>query len=181
MAFYLLRITCDQCSVQGVAREGPSGSHYELPDGSLAQLRSTPAWCLDCATAVEAERFSTVGQLERELEDFRNGGPIYQQYVRDMVGFPAELHAALVESHLNDLRATASWRALRASPPRCLACGSAKVTPFEYAADGTFRPVPHAHCGGLLRVAVYAHAAGVPRGHRYSVEGERLLPGGPER
>lgn len=171
MGCHLFNVRCTKCAFEGIAREGPSGCCYELPDGNTAVVTSAPAWCTDCATTVDAEQFSSVDDIKRELESFESDGPAAQSFLKQASRLTDP--GALLAFHIDSLRASFKWRSLRRSAPRCLRCGSHRIAYLDREPGVDLSTLRHPSCGGMLRLSGFAHASLPLRSRMYSVEGER--------
>ena len=171
MSISIFRVNCTACSFEGLARVGPSDSHYQLPDGMEATVSQAPAWCTSCAAVVDAEIIPDLNSLEQELRELEHGGPRRDTLLKDAAGFTDP--DLILKFTVDSLRATLKWRRIRTSPPHCLTCGSLQVTHVPWNGATTPMQMPHPSCEGNLEFTLYAR--GVPAGKVYSTEGERLF------
>lgn len=144
----IYHIRCSQCDLNQSIK-AQALYDYLLPDGKNIPVPHEVAWCSDCDRGVHAERFPT-GDLsaaeETALERRR-------KYVAALTGLMTG----------------------RQSPPKCLNCGSARVTYLDSPTGVTADSVKHPHCGGALRLEFFAMASVKQRLRLYTPEGDLLL------
>ncbi len=96
--------------------------NYRLADGSLIHVDQQAAWCKGCDKFVVAEYLPEVKELEKSLADLL-AGDVKRVQRLDFVGRTAA-------EETDQLSRRIEWRRNRSSPPRCLECGSRKITPL---------------------------------------------------
>jgi hypothetical protein len=87
-------------------------------------VETCPAWCGTCRRFVEAERIQAFEDLAADVHEL--------EYFAARPGLIPEDRPALAFAlrRWPEQRRRLEWRKSRASPARCLACGSVEVTPF---------------------------------------------------
>jgi hypothetical protein len=104
---------------------------YRLPDGSRLHIEQQPAWCSVCKRFVTAEEVPSVESLQAEVAKFENGDP------ETLKCWAFISNGAPVEDRIAELRRRIKWRRNRVSPPRCLDCGSIKITAIPCSGEFT--------------------------------------------
>jgi hypothetical protein len=108
-------------------------------DGSSSRIATVFAWCHDQGRIVESEEVASLDLLESVLaeveEDIRRGVPL-----DELEDSPAP----------DDVRREIAWRKTRSNPPRCLDCGSTRITQETTGRPGDLPRLEHPGCGGQL-------------------------------
>jgi hypothetical protein len=145
-------ITCDRCDY--TARMGHQLRSYGdrgHPESRLT-IEQVPAWCTQCGTITWAERIPEVKELEEDLAWWRTAPDDTLANMASRGQSAAEYRARGVA----EARRRLEWRQGRASPPRCLECGSHEIDAFPArdGDDGDDEPsgIPHPGCGGTLSI-----------------------------
>jgi hypothetical protein len=141
------KVTCENCRGSEVLNERLSS--YALQDGETLTIERTFAWCDDCQRVQWAE---LIPDLE-ELRSRNKGEPCSQTDER------------------------IAWRITRASPPRCLACGSTKIRPGRLGETRSGNPkwvLDCPKCGGTIRILMEPAFVNDRGWLHFSPEGEFL-------
>lgn len=114
-----LAITCSRCEFRQrfITRRN---REYELGDGSRISVFLQVAFCADCCGASDVEDFPDEEQIRQRIRNIRNG---FEDEDIKYIDRTREDWAAYHEKVLR-------WRISRASPPRCLECGSMDIRAF---------------------------------------------------
>lgn len=129
---------------------GTRGNYYEWPDGTRLEIDTTPAWCHRCAAVRHGERLETVEEIDQQIADLRDPrSALYRAYAKDSAGECKNLGEAFARRYCEPWERRRAWRTARASPPRCLVCGSTDI--FVYPL-GTAVPNPAGEGSVTVRV-----------------------------
>lgn len=103
---------------------GSRGDHYELPNGTHIDLRSSPVWCRQCNGFTNAEAVEALEEIDRQIGNLRDPKSelfqLYQDRSTGLIGMDGI-------RFISDLEKRRRWRKSRKSPPKCLGCGSAEI------------------------------------------------------
>ena len=136
-------------------------SNYEdaLDDGSRMAAQTEPAWCHGCNAIAEVESIMDPEEIDQSLAEMADPNPAIRPKVR--------------ESLTVRFTRLKRWRARRASPPKCVACGSTRLTALPQG-----HLVLHPVGAGTLLSQCAGHFTPLHYRVRYmlSSEGDRLRP-----
>lgn len=133
-------VRCHGCAFEGVMQRRPITLEYTLPSGETVAGYRRFAWCAKCNNITEAEDVIESGSIQAAIKaiEQRNRG-----ITKRLFGFSREDSA-----ELKSLQAKLRLAEARHSPPRCLRCGEAEVTPLKFDSNGTSN-ITHS-CGRQL-------------------------------
>lgn len=142
---------------------GSRGNYYEFPDGRRMEVETTPVWCRPCGRVTEGEEVETLAQIDRELADLHD--PTSERY-RSTQRPPRDDGHELRLFLIDRARRRRTWREVRVSPAKCLACGSADIVVFP-----DQQPVPHPAGTGTVTVACVGLCTTLPTGRIFTPAG----------
>ena len=112
---------------------GSRGNYYRLEDGREIELHSDPVWCTRCGTVTHGERLEPVAEIDKRIADLER---LAAEYWRDIARPPLPTPDAPGDAHeraqIAELVSRRAWRTRRRSPPRCLLCGTTRITALEF-------------------------------------------------
>ena len=162
------RYVCSQCGVTHPTGIRSSQRRYELDDGTLVDMHTAVAWCIDCETLRAVEDLS----LKRPLEALRRAAAALMSVTErngwfrtawSCISFhPLDRRDTTVEltkeSHhalgrvVDEAQRHIAYLGTRTAPARCLGCGGQRVLDSEAVdADGN-KGYLHPGCGGVLHL-----------------------------
>lgn len=155
---------------------GMRGNYYELPDGSLVALKSTPCWCKDCNQVTDGEWIESVEELERRLQDLQDpqserfqfhdeGQQIIQNIIPEFEGIG--LREKALERSSERLR----WRRLRKALPKCIVCGSSSIFFPDESNDGAVV----VDCKVVVHIKIRGMCSTKFNEWYFTVDGDRIL------
>lgn len=105
---------------------------YILPDRSLARVSSHLVWCDACDDFRAGENIEPISSIEERLaKSIANELPEYHSFIfRD--------DHDQIEKFCNSMKRTLHWMSLRQSRPKCLTCGSARISPIRSENDDSY-------------------------------------------
>jgi len=142
-----LNITCNNCQfhqdfITRLHRE------YELSGGTGITVSSQVAFCFECRRVVDAEFLPTEDALRKRIDRIKTGSE------DEDIRYINTSREDWISYHESVLR----WRIGRASPPRCLECGSVDIRPLTEPNDLGAEAISEIKCpecsNGVLRIRV---------------------------
>lgn len=133
-------VRCHGCNFEVVMQRRPITLEYLLPTGDTVEGYRRFAWCTTCCNITESEEPIEAAPIRSQIEAIKNRN---RGIAKRLFG-PSAQDA----SELKVLQAKLRLAQIRRSPPRCLRCGEAAVTPLEFESNGTSN-VTHS-CGRRL-------------------------------
>jgi hypothetical protein len=113
-------------SRQSVLLPGHRRFEYVFPDGHTEGIWDDGGWCWSCSGFVRVEVLRELSELEAELGEAKAA----ESERPDLFVHPAR--DGLPEIRLShNLMRRVEWRRTRASPARCLECGSIEIVPLH--------------------------------------------------
>jgi len=147
-----------------------------MPDGSTVTIQHTFVWCAACREVRWGEELADLAALEHDLVATTAREPSIMEELSFSVGRYQTLEE-LLASRTRALELRVAWRRIRTSAPRCLECGSVKITPLArsqtHSGNDKWTLREHPDCGGIVTVLEQMVLALDRRWLRYSPEGER--------
>jgi hypothetical protein len=149
---------------------GSRGNYYEWTDGTRLEMDTTPAWCHACAAVRHGEQLQTVEELDQQIAALHDPrSELYRSRAKDYNGEHKDLGEAFARRYRAPLEQRRVWRAARASPPRCTACGSTDL--YIYPLDVT---VPNPAGEGSVTVRVLGMCSTDFNEWFFTPEGDRI-------
>lgn len=122
MSFDTTRIHCTGCDYTHPINYEPILLKYRTERGVVSYYR-TNAWCFECAEIVDAEGIMTVDEIKEHYKRcYGVPGPPVNWFKNILRYFDRKY-----QSKLSELENKISWREMRVTPPKCLACGTSNI------------------------------------------------------
>jgi hypothetical protein len=145
------------------------GNCYQLADGSRVAVQTTPVWCRRCGTVTDGEEVEPLDEIDRRLAELDDPS---SEASRDLsllggLGIGGGDDPRLWE--IARLTRRRRWREGRATPPKCVRCGSPDMVVFP-----VDRPVPRPSGAGTVEVRVAGMCSPPWNEWYFTSEGERV-------
>jgi hypothetical protein len=112
---------------------GSRGDYYELEDGGRIDVRTRPVWCRGCGAFTHGEQIEPLNEIDEEVARLTaRRAEIIREMRTEAHPMVQDLGPPYSLEHIGDLNLRRRWRAARASPPRCIACGSTDIVVFPF-------------------------------------------------
>jgi hypothetical protein len=149
---------------------GSRGNYYEFSESDRLDLHSVPVWCACCAEFTEGEDLSTVEEIDQKIRALND--PASELYRMTRYGLLDDLFGKgqeFLRDQLGELQRRRRWRTGRNSPPKCIVCGSNKITIIP---EGT--PMPHPNGDGMIEIACVGMCSTEFNEWYFTPEGDRI-------
>jgi len=145
---------------------GSRGDHYELPDGTHIDLRSSPVWCRRCNEFADGEAIEEIEEIDRQIADLRDPqSELFRFYKESSTG-----SIGVDGIHfISELVKRRCWDESRKSPPKCLGCGSPEIVLLP---EG--QKVTNPTGSGWIEVTVTGLSSTPFMNRYYTTEGDRI-------
>jgi hypothetical protein len=147
MSAPVVELRCHGCAFEGFLRHRLLALRYALPDGAFVDGNPEFGWCEQCGGVADIEEPLDIESIENKKRTL-----LQSQRPRNILAAIGRIfgNSAGDESwRVQRLNALFRVAKLRASPPRCLACGGTNVAPLSFDSDGNCISLVH-DCGGTL-------------------------------
>jgi len=146
---YSIEYRCDLCgAVQDVSTS--SLRCYVLEDGETIPCLARVGWCGDCRSLVAMEHIRPLEGLVEYLAHLERDG-LNDQDCQEIARLFQEDVGPCVARRIQVFRKAIEWRRRRKSRPRCLKCGSIKVSAVGGDVGDVEDNFEHPGCGGVFR------------------------------
>jgi hypothetical protein len=146
---------------------GTRGNYYQLPDGSKLDVHRKPVWCRHCQAFSEGEWLQSVPELEQAIAAYSDINSAERQrvlqssFIQDKAG---SLAKRLAQSTVR-----LQWRKGRATPPKCLECGTTEIVDL-----GNGQEIASPCSPGTLTIQLVGMCSTEFRNYFYTPEGNRI-------
>ncbi len=143
------------------------GNYYRLPGSQILAMITQPIWCEQCSAVTHGEVIQSDAELEKSIRDLERLIIAESGLELDLLGLGRiKPDDSEERRRVADMKLRREWRALRKSPPRCIYCGSTRITRLE---AGKALEIPN----GTVTLNVVGFCD-TYNGWFYTLEGERL-------